>query len=95
MFADTGIPHLIDKLESLGASRERLIVKIAGGAQFVDHRDLFAIGKRNYAAMRKVLARESLQCSAENIGGTFSRTLFLEIGSGRVWFEAAGKEAEL
>lgn len=95
MFADTGIPLFLQKLYALGAVKNRLVVKVAGGAQFVDHKDFFAIGKRNYTAMRKIFWKEGLLCKGEHVGGTISRTLYLEIGSGRIWFSSGGQEVEL
>ncbi len=95
MFADTGIPLFLQKLYSAGAVKNRMVVKVAGGAQFVDHKDFFAIGKRNYTAMRKIFWKEGLLCKGEHVGGTISRTLYLEIGSGRIWFSSGGQEVEL
>jgi chemotaxis protein CheD len=95
MFADTGIPLFLDKIQKVGALKSRLIVKVAGGAQFVDHKDFFAIGKRNYTAMRKILWKEGLLCKGENVGGTISRTMHLDLGTGRVWFTNAGQEVEI
>lgn len=95
MFADTGIPLFLQKLYALGAVKGRLVVKVAGGAQFVDSKDFFAIGKRNYTAMRKIFWKEGVLSKGEHVGGTISRTLYLEIGSGRVWFTNSGQEVEL
>lgn len=95
MFADTGIPLFLQKLCAMGASKPRLIVKVAGGAQFVDHNDFFAIGKRNYTSMRKIFWKEGLLCKGEHVGGTISRTMYLEIGSGRTWFTNSGQEVEI
>lgn len=95
MFADTGLPLILQKVLAAGAVKSRLIVKAAGGAQFVDHKDFFAIGKRNYTAMRKIFWKEGLLCKGENVGGTISRTLYLDISSGRVWFTNSGQEVEV
>jgi len=95
MFADTGIPLFLKELYSKGASKQRLIVKVAGGAQFVDHKDFFAIGKRNYTAMRKIFWKEGILCKGEHVGGTISRTLYLDLTTGRTWFTNAGQEVEI
>jgi len=95
MFADTGIPLFLAQLYKQGAAKQRLIVKVAGGAQFVDHKDFFAIGKRNYTAMRKIFWKEGLLCKGEHVGGTISRTLYLDLATGKTWFTNAGQEVEL
>lgn len=95
MFADTGIPQFLQKLTAMGAAKPRLIVKVAGGAQFVDHKDFFAIGKRNYTTLRKIFWKEGLLSKGEHVGGTISRTMYLGTTTGRVWFTNAGQEFEL
>jgi chemotaxis protein CheD len=95
MFASTGIPLFFEKLFQLGAVKSRLVVKVAGGSQLLDEKGVFAIGKRNHTAMRKLLWQQGILVKAEHVGGTISRTLYLEIGRGRVWLTTSGKETEL
>jgi chemotaxis protein CheD len=92
MFADTGIPYLLEKAAESGASRERLSVRIAGGAQMINGHEMFQIGRRNSLAARKLLWREGLIISGEAIGGEVSRTLRLEIGSGKIAVWESGLE---
>ncbi|HUP03761.1 MAG TPA: chemotaxis protein CheD [Bryobacteraceae bacterium] len=94
-FADTGIPLLIEEVCRRGASKRRLVVAAAGGAQMLDSRNVFDIGRRNYQAMRKLLWKAGLLLQAEAIGGDRSRTVRLEVGSGRFWQESAGERTEL
>ena len=51
MFADTGIPLMLEQLLGRGASKRRLVVHAIGGAQMMDRESVFEIGKRNYLAM--------------------------------------------
>ncbi len=94
-FADTGIPLLLDEAYRRGASKKRLIVAAAGAAQMVDPGNVFDIGRRNYQAMRRVLWKAGLLIRAEAIGGTCSRTVRLEIATGRLWLQEAGGQREL
>lgn len=84
MFADTGIAHLLERASEFGANRSRLSVRIAGGAQMINGHELFQIGRRNYLAARKLLWREGLIIAGEAIGGEVSRTVRLEIATGRI-----------
>jgi chemotaxis protein CheD len=95
MFADTGIPLLLEQVCQKGASRQRLMVHAAGGAQMMDRENVFEIGKRNYLAMRKILWKRGIPVHAEAIGGMSSRTVRLQIGSGRVWLQEGGQQREL
>jgi len=93
MFADTGIPMLFRSAYEIGAEKRRLTVRLAGGAQVMDENGVFNIGKRNYLAVRKILWKAGVLVSAEDIGGNVSRTVRLEVGSGKFWLRTAG-EAE-
>jgi chemotaxis protein CheD len=95
MFADTGIPLLLDQVCGRGASKRRLIVRAAGGAQMMDRENTFQIGKRNYQAMRRILWKAGVLLQGEAIGGTNSRTIRLEIGTGDLWLQEAGQERAL
>ena len=93
MFADTGIPLLFRSAYEQGADKRRLIVIAAGGAQVMDPSGVFNIGKRNHLAMRKILWKAGVLVHGEEVGGTASRTVRLEVGSGRALMRGAG-EAE-
>src|SRR5262245_25338276 len=95
MFADTGIPRLIEMLLQRGASRRRLVVNAIGGAQILDPQNVFEIGKRNYLAARRILWKAGLLRHAEAVGGMQSRTMKLEVGTGRVLLSENGVEREL
>ena len=90
MFADTGIPLLFRAAFQQGADRRRLTVRAAGGAQFLDDKGLFNIGKRNYLALRKILWKAGVILHGELVGGTVSRTVRLEIDSGKLWVREGG-----
>jgi|UniRef100_A0A7C3WQI5 chemotaxis protein CheD len=85
MFADTGIPRLFRECYSMGAQKHRLRVKVAGGGQVLGGQEHFQIGRRNYAALRRIFLKNNVLIDQEDVGGCQARTLFLEIASGRVW----------
>lgn len=90
MFADTGIPLLFHKAYGEGAEKKRLVVRVAGGAQVMDEAGVFNIGKRNCLAVKKVLWRAGVMISTEAVGGRDSRTVRLEVESGRFLMRTAG-----
>lgn len=91
MFADTGIPNLFHRAYELGADKKRLVVTAAGGAQMMDPDGHFNIGKRNHLAMRKIFWKAGVLVKSEDIGGTASRTVRLEVGSGKVLLRGTGE----
>jgi chemotaxis protein CheD len=90
LFADTGMPALLDRCRRLGAVPSRLRVWLAGGSAIMDDRGIFNIGKRNQLAMRKALWKAGLMVHAEDLGGSGSRTVRLELATGTFWIRAAG-----
>jgi chemotaxis protein CheD len=92
MFADTGIPLLFRGAYEQGADKRRLVVWAVGGAQVMDPTGVFNIGKRNHLAMRKILWKAGMLVHSEEVGGTASRTVRLEVGSGRVLLRGAGED---
>jgi chemotaxis protein CheD len=96
LFADTGIPLLLHGAYELGAEKRRLVVAIAGGAQIMDPQGVFNIGKRNYLAVRKILWKAGVMLHAEDVGEMVSRTVRVEVSSGRMLLRGAGEpEQEL
>ncbi len=82
MFADTGVPMLLKELFARGASKDRLVIKVAGGSQLMDQNKVFNIGERNYLVLRKILWKNNLLIKSEDVGGNLSRTLRLELETG-------------
>jgi chemotaxis protein CheD len=91
MFADTGIPQLFRECYKLGAQKQRMLVKVAGGSQVLGGPEHFNIGRRNYAALRKIFLKNNVLIDNEDVGGSKARTMYLEISSGRVWVKIIGQ----
>ena len=90
MFVDTGVPRLFKAVYNLGADRSRVIVKVVGGAQFFAPQGAFNIGERNCAALRALLDRNGYTIHAEDVKGTHSRTLRLDLANGSVLISSPG-----
>lgn len=96
MFADTGIPALFRAVYGLGAHKNRLVVRLAGGAQVINANGLYQIGRRNYLAAKKLLWKEGVLIFAEAVGGEVSRTVRLDVASGKLYLrEGAVAEIEM
>lgn len=95
MFADTGMQYLLDEMARHGADKRRLKVKLAGAAQMLNDNSMFSIGKRNHAAIRKILWQCGLFIDAEHVGGTTPRHLYLGVADGAVTIKAAGESRRL
>lgn len=92
-YADTAVPALLEAVERLGARRERLVVKMAGGAQMFSSGSgggQLNIGVRNAVAVRAALAAHGLRLRAADTGGTLGRTLEVEMRTGLVTVRTVG-----
>jgi chemotaxis protein CheD len=96
MFVDTGVPAFFHDIYGAGAVKGRCLVKVAGGANVSSvANDRFEIGKRNYVILKKLLWVNNILIRSQDVGGSIPRTMYLEIGSGRVWLQTAGVETDL
>ena len=95
MFVDSGLPLFFQALYARGAAKRNIIVKIAGGAALRTNQDFFAIGRRNFAVAQKLFDLNGIPIRGLDTGGAYSRTMYMEIETGRVWITSAGREKEL
>ncbi len=93
MFVDTGFPNLLMQCLRIGAQKHRLEITVAGGANAneTEENDLFKIGKRNFLILRKLLWKDGLLLKSFDVGGSNSRTMSLEIGTGKVMIRSSGQ----
>ena len=98
MFVDSGVPRLFQEAYKLGAQKARIEVKVAGGAAtqtFSEQEDYFQIGKRNMVMLRKLLWKNGVMIKAEDVGGTASRTMLLDLQDGVVTLKIQGVDRTL
>lgn len=94
-YADTGIRETVRKLMVFGMVKRRTVVKIAGGAKMFElkgNSDFGNIGQRNAAMVRQVLKEEQLHIQADDTGGSFARTMLLNVSDGSVIIRTAGRK---
>ncbi len=97
MFVDTGVPELFRACYKAGAKKERIELRVAGGAstQNKPEEDQFQIGKRNFLMLRKLLWKNNVLIKAWDVGETYSRTMSLEISTGEVNLKINNQTTEL
>lgn len=84
-YSDTAIPELLRVMMDAGASRTRLIAKMAGGAQmfaFSNGNDMMRIGPRNVEMSKQILEKLGIPIVAEDTGGNYGRTIELRCDDG-------------
>jgi chemotaxis protein CheD len=94
-FADTAIPELLRRLEGEGASRTRIVAKMAGGAQmfaFSAQSDVMRIGPRNVEACKAVLTQYKIPLVSEDTGGNVGRTVEIDSLTGILYVRTINQE---
>jgi chemotaxis protein CheD len=91
-FADVGVAVMIEEMKKRGATRQHVWVKLVGGATVMDPNGIFDIGKRNVVAIKRALWRSSLGPIAEDVGGTTSRTVAMNIIDGTIQLSAGARQ---
>lgn len=97
MFVDTGVPELFKACYKAGAKKERIVVKVAGGASLQNNAegDQFQIGKRNFLMLRKLLWKNNVLIESCDVGENHSRTMALDIATGEVILKINNQESKL
>ena len=98
MFVDTGVPLLFRESYRLGAKKERIVVKVVGGAHAgtTEEADQFQIGKRNLLMLRKLLWKNNVLLHAHDTGGLqTSRTVVVDVATGALTIRSQGIETQL
>ena len=85
-FPGTAVPLLVEEMRRLGA-KGKLTAKIVGGASMFGALlpgSGINIGERNVAATFQALAAAGIPTMAQDTGGDYGRSVFLDVGNGRV-----------
>jgi chemotaxis protein CheD len=94
-YVDSGIPDLLDQMMHAGADRNRLVIRMAGGANMLVTPGLsqsLNIGSRNLEVAYCVLDRIQLKITSQEVGGNIGRTVRLYVANGRMTIRTAGNQ---
>ena len=97
MFVDTGIPALFEQLAAQDnvSPKPNWLVKAIGCGNPMGHKEVFQIGERNYLVLCERLLNEGIRLKADDIGGTASRTVCLDLAIGQTIVSSNGVERVL
>lgn len=90
-FADTAVPHMVERLESSGAPRGGLAAKLTGGARMFGGNGPLQIGDANIQAVLALLADYAIPLQSMCVGGTQGRKFTFHCQNGEMMIEVAGQ----
>lgn len=85
MYADSGIPQLVKSCVELGARKDALTARLAGGAFMLGKGISQSVSDGNLSAARKILSKMGIKVAAEDTGGNHMRTVRLDIATGKAY----------
>ena len=94
-FADRAVELLLKKLLNLGAKKDNIEAKIAGGAQVFkipSKKAFFKIGEQNIAEVRRQLRRLGIKLVAEDVGGNHGRSVHFHLNDGSLHIKTVWNE---
>ncbi len=94
-FADTGVEECLRRVLAIGAKRERLVAKIAGGAQMFSmntSNPMLRVGDRNVQAVKAKLEELKIPVIAADTGENYGRTVVFYPETGEYLIRAIGRE---
>jgi chemotaxis protein CheD len=86
-FADTALPFLLEEMEKIGAKRERLDIKLVGGAEMFTHEiknERLKIGERNLQVIEDSCQKLGLKISDRCVGSNTGKSVTMDLESGTV-----------
>ncbi|MCK5037599.1 MAG: chemotaxis protein CheD [Thermoplasmata archaeon] len=95
-YVDTSIYILLDDLLRMGAKKEKIIAKIAGGSQMFSFlgSDIMNVGERNIKAAKETLKKEKIRLKSEETGGNCGRTVILDMVTGGLTIRKVSENIE-
>ena len=94
-FVDIGVPLFLNELIKAGASKHKILIVAAGCASINDPNNIFEIGKKNHTVFRRLMWKNNLLITAEEIGGGYPRTMHLKLDKGMISVTSQGKVKQI
>ncbi len=92
MFVESGVTQMLQILYGLGVKKNQMIVKAAGCGSPMSKNEMFKIGERNFTILKKILWKNNILLSAEDVGGTQSRTVYFDVTTGEITISSRGRK---
>jgi len=95
LYVDTGVSELFRRLDKKGSPLNSIRCCIVGGASMMADQAHFETGKRNYLALKKAFWRLGMFVDCEDVGGTESRSVRLDLATGRIELRKGADRARI
>lgn len=96
-YVDSGIEGLINEMVKAGADQNRLVIRIAGGANMLIAPGLsktFDIGTRNIQTAHQTFEKLKMKIANEEVGGNRGRTVRMYVAQGRMTVRVIGEKEQ-
>jgi chemotaxis protein CheD len=86
-FVNSSIARMLEEFEKKGCLRQRIVAKLFGGAHmfsFINTDSVLNVGQKNIEMALMVLKEANIKIAGQEVGGTFGRTIELDLETGKV-----------
>ena len=97
-YADTAVNALLNEMLRAGANRSTIVAKMAGGAHMfgkIGVGDGLKVGDRNAYKSKLAILKLHIPIVAEDLGGTYGRTIELDTEDGSLLIKTVGKGSKV
>jgi len=91
MFADTGIPLLLQSCYAMGCHKKRMTIRVAGGATVANTGSDSAMGRENVFAVKKIFSEHDFPIEGEDTGDNCIRCVHMLISDGGVMVRSSNR----
>ena len=92
MFVESGVTSMLKQLYDMGVQKKHIVVKAAGCGSPMSNNEMFKIGERNFTILKKILWKNNILLSSNDVGGTKSRTVYFELSTGEITISSKGQK---
>lgn len=89
-YVNSVVLKALEDMERLGSPRLNLEIKLFGGAHmfsFIASDSILNVGEKNIETAKTLFSQLGIKISAEEVGGTFGRTIELNLENGSVFVD--------
>lgn len=90
MYVDTGMTKMLQQMFELGTKKSDIICKVSGAGNPLSDSNMFRIGERNYAILKKILWKNNILIKGELVGDKTAKTMFLHMDTGKTYIRISG-----
>jgi chemotaxis protein CheD len=95
-YVDSAISYMLHRFEMTGVNRDKMEVKLFGGADVLEHMDGHrkSVGQQNRETALEIIRNERLNLCVSDVGGNLGRKIYFYTDTGRILLQRIKRISE-